>query len=93
MTIWCQKWDDVKLHWIMIIILPHYDSETNYGTPESHARNDGNTGSLASKMNAKQAEIKATQQKMDTNQAKMAATLKLIKAPRCLKKRNEGLTK
>jgi 23S rRNA maturation-related 3'-5' exoribonuclease YhaM len=64
----------------MIVILPHYGSGTNDGTPESHARNYGNTVSLASKMNAKQAEIKAMQQKMDANQAKMDATLKEIKA-------------
>jgi hypothetical protein len=31
---WCQKCLDWALHWILIIILPHYESGTNDGTDD-----------------------------------------------------------
>jgi hypothetical protein len=33
---------DWKLYWILIVIAAYYKNGTNGGTPESHARNDGN---------------------------------------------------
>jgi predicted HAD superfamily phosphohydrolase len=56
-----------------------YRHTTKNGTPESHARNDGNTGFLASHMDTDQAKI-------DTNQAENDTTLKEIRAGQELQK-------
>jgi hypothetical protein len=75
MTIWCQKWMDWTLYWILIIILPYYKKKkcNSDGTPENHARIETRTGSLVSKMDFRQKEMKVTQAKMDANRAEIKA--------------------
>jgi hypothetical protein len=36
------------MHWILVVIPPYYKNGTNDRTPESHARNDGNTDKFSS---------------------------------------------
>jgi hypothetical protein len=55
-----------------LVVSSYYKNGTNDGTPESHARNDGNTGSLASQVNVYQAKMGA---KMDDNKEKMDANI------------------
>jgi hypothetical protein len=58
-NIWCQKWLDWKLHWILIVIPPYYENGTNDGTGDGMSAGQDNChagkGGLSSrKMNASQ---------------------------------------
>jgi hypothetical protein len=64
----------------LIVIPSYYNNGTNDGTPESHARNDGNTDSLASRTEAKSdVNLKDIREYIRTNQTEADTSLREMK--------------
>jgi hypothetical protein len=73
-TFWYQKWSDWKLHWIVIVILPHYKDGTNTGT---------NAGQIERHARMNELHHKRTIAEMDAFQEKMVDGQEEIKAQLC----------